>query len=330
MAVQVDNRLSSMSVRVRTVLLRQETTLLLVILVLAALTAWINPAFLQPQNLLEILRNSSILFVVGSGTAMLIIGGGLDFSIGAVFTLGAISTALLLVAGMNWVLALVIGIGVGALAGLVNFLIITYLHVPPIIATLGVFFILVGVNTQITGGTDVLPLPDEFRELTQGSFIGLPNIVWCALGVGVLIWFLLERTVFGVNVRALGGNRNAAIANGLRISRIDLALYIISATAAAFGGILFAARVGAGQVTAGGATLTLTAITAVLIGGISLFGGLGTVSGVAAGAILLSLVDNAIILARIPPQYNSIIVGTVLIGAVAFDYLRRQQLYRKR
>jgi ribose transport system permease protein len=231
---------------------------------------------------------------------------------------------------MNWVLALVIGIGVGALAGLVNFLIITYLHVPPIIATLGVFFILVGVNTQITGGTDVLPLPDEFRELTQGSFIGLPNIVWCALGVGVLIWFLLERTVFGVNVRALGGNRNAAIANGLRISRIDLALYIISATAAAFGGILFAARVGAGQVTAGGATLTLTAITAVLIGGISLFGGLGTVSGVAAGAILLSLVDNAIILARIPPQYNSIIVGTVLIGAVAFDYLRRQQLYRKR
>jgi ribose transport system permease protein len=280
--------------------------------------------------LLEILRNSSILFVVGSGTAMLIIGGGLDFSIGAVFTVGALSTALLLVAGMNWLLALMIGIGIGALAGLVNFLIITYLHVPPIIATLGVFFVLIGVNTQITGGSDVLPLPDEFRELTRGSLIGIPNIVWCAVGVGVLIWFLLERTVFGVNVRALGGNRNAAIANGIRISRVDLALYIISASTAAFGGILFASRVGAGQVTAGGATLTLTAITAVLIGGISLFGGLGTVSGVAAGAILLSLVDNAIILARIPPQYNSIIVGTVLIGAVAFDYLRRQQLYRRR
>jgi ribose transport system permease protein len=314
----------------RTILLRQETTLAVVVLVLGALTAWRNPAFLQPENLVEILRSSSIYFVVGCGAAMLIIGGGLDFSVGAVFTLGGLTTTSLVVNGVNWPLSLILGVGVGGLVGLLNHLVITYLHVPPIIATLGVFFVLLGWNAQMTGGSDVLPLPESFRELAQGSLLGVPNIIWCALATGVLFWILLERTRFGVNVRALGGNRPSAIANGLRVSRLDAQLYVIGGATAALAGIIYSSRVGAGQVTAGGATLTLTVITAVLIGGVSLFGGLGTITGVAIGAVLLSLVNNAIILARVPPQYNSMVVGVVLISAVALDHVRRTQLYRRR
>ncbi len=158
----------------------------------------------------------------------------------------------------------------------------------------------------------------------------MSNDVLIAVAVGVLFWFLLERTRFGVNVRALGGNRQAAVGNGLRVFRLDLALYVIAAATAALAGVVYSAQVGAGQVTAGGTSTTLNAVTAVLIGGVSLMGGMGSVQGVAVGAVLLSLIDNALVLTGIPPQYNSIVIGAILVSAVAVDHLRRARIYRKR
>jgi ribose/xylose/arabinose/galactoside ABC-type transport system permease subunit len=128
----------------------------------------------------------------------------------------------------------------------------------------------------------------------------------------------------------IGGSRAAAIGNGLWVSRLDLAVYTAAAVTAGAAGILYASRVGSGQVNAGGATSTLTVFTAVLIGGVSLMGGLGTIQGVAIGSVLLSLIDNALVLSRVPPTYNSVIIGAILIAAVALDYLRRQRLYRRR
>ncbi|MTD16862.1 hypothetical protein GIS00_23285 [Nakamurella sp. YIM 132087] len=312
------------------VLLRQETTLILVVVLIAVVATIRNPDFLTWTNITEILRSSVIYFVMGCGAALLVIGGGLDFSVGAIFTIGALTTCLLLVRDVPWPIATVVGLAVGAAIGVLNHLVITYWHVPPIIATLGTFFILLGVNNQISEGVDVLPLPDAFTVLGQGTSLGLPNIVWYALIIGVFFWFLLERTRFGINVRALGGNRQAAIGNGLRVVRLDLALYVIAGLTAALAGIVYAARVGAGQVQAGGSSTTLVVITAVLIGGVSLFGGLGTITGVAVGAILLSTIDNALIVAQIPPLYNNIVIGAILIGAVGIDHLRRRRLYRAR
>lgn len=316
--------------RIRNALLRQETTLLMVIVVIGALAAARNSLFLDPDNLLEVLRSSVIYFVIGCGAALLIIGGGLDFSAGAVFTLGALASCQLMFDGWAWPLAALVGLGVCAVVGVANFAIITYLHLPPIIATLGTFYMLSGVDNVVTGGADVLPLPDSFQRLGQGSVAGVPNVVLIAVAVGVVFWFLLERTRFGVNVRALGGNRVAAAANGLRVVRLDLALYVIAAVTAALAGLIYSARVGAGQVTAGGTSTTLLAITAVLIGGVSLLGGLGNIQGIAVGAVLVALIDNALVLSNIPPQYNSIVVGAILVCAVAVDHLRRTRLYRKR
>ena len=312
------------------ILVRQETTLLLVILVIGAFAASRTDLFLTGSNLSEILRSSVIYFVMACGAAMLIIGGGLDFSAGAVFTFGALTSGRLLVGGTSWPLAVVAGLATCAVVGVFNFLIITFLHVPPIIATLGTFYALTGIDNLVTGGNDVLPLPDSFQKLAQGSVAGVSNDVIIALGVGILFWFLLERTRFGVNVRALGGNRQAAVGNGLRVVRLDLTLYIVAAATAGLAGMIYSARVGAGQVTAGGTSTTFNAITAVLIGGVSLMGGLGSIQGIAVGAVLLSLIDNALVLTNIPPQYNSIVVGTILVCAVALDHLRRGRIYRKR
>jgi ribose transport system permease protein len=316
--------------RAWSLLLRQETTLLAVIVVIGALTAAKNSTFLDIDNLTEILRSSVIYFVAGCGTALLVVGGGLDFSIGAAFALTGLTSAIVMEDGVWWPLALLFGLVIAALMGALNHAVITYLHVPPIIATLGTFFVVVGLNGQLTDGVDVVDLPHGFLVFGQGSLAGISFVIWYAVAVGVVFWFLLEHTRFGVNVRALGGNRQAAIGNGIRVVRVDFVLYVLGALTAGTAGIIYAARVGAGQVEAGGSATTLTVITAVLIGGVSLLGGLGTITGVAAGAVLLSLIDNALVLAAIPPQYNTIIVGTLLIAAVAVDHLRRQQLYKRR
>lgn len=314
---------------VRSLLLRQETTLLLVILAVGAFATYRNPIFTSTNNLTDIGRATVIYFVMACGAGLLMIGGGLDFSVGNIFTMGGITCAWMLVHGVPWPLAVVIAIAAGVGIGIVNNAVIAYLHVPPIIATLGTFFILDGVAVQVTHGTDILPLPAGFQNLGQGDVGGVPYIVLYAIVVGLAFWFALELTPFGVNVRALGGNRQAAIGNGLRVGRLDLALYVLSGATAAFAGVIYAARVGSGQVQAGGASTTLTVVTAALIGGISLFGGLGTITGVAVGALLLSEIDNALVVARIPPQYNSIVVGAILISAVAVDHLRRKRLYRR-
>jgi ribose transport system permease protein len=312
------------------ILLRPEMTLIAVIVLIGIATALRNPNFLNPGNLTDIARAAVIYFVMACGASLLMIGGGLDFSVGSVFTLGGITAAWLMQAGVPWPIAIVGGIVAGILAGLLNSVIIARLHVPPIIATLGTFFVLSGVSIQITGGQDIVPLPAMFQALGQGSVFGIPFIVLYAIAIGAAFWFLLERTPFGVEVRAIGGNRKAAVANGLKVGRIETTLYVLAGATAALAGIIYAARVGSGQISAGGAGVTLSVVTAVLIGGVSLLGGLGSITGVAVGAILLSTIDNALIVASIPPQYNSIVVGVILVAAVAVDHVRRERLYKTR
>jgi ribose transport system permease protein len=314
----------------RTILLRQETWLLAVVVLIAVVASVRNPNFMNPDNLVEILRGSVIYFIMGCGAALLVIGGGLDFSVGAIFTISALVGTILISHGVPIVFGILAALAVGALAGVVNHLIVTYWHVPPIIATLGTFFIALGLSALITGGNDVVPLPADFMKLGQGSVLFVPNVIWYGLIVGALFYFVLERTRFGVNVRAVGGNRQAAVGNGLRVVRIDLVLYILAGVTAAIAGMIYSARVGAGQVEAGGSSVTLVVVTGVLIGGVSLLGGLGSITGVAVGAVLLSVIDNALIVAQIPPQYNNVVVGAILVGAVAVDHLRRKQLYKPR
>lgn len=311
--------------------LRSELTLILVILAIAIATSLRNPNFLNVGNLTDIVRAAVIYFVMGCGASLLMIGGGLDFSVGSVFTLGGISAAWLMqVAGVPWPLAVLGGLGMGVAAGYINSQVVARLHVPPIIATLGTYFIITGLCVQITDGQDIVPLPKDFQHLGQGSFFGLPFIAMYAVIIGLIFWFLLEHTPFGIEVRAVGGNRKAAVANGLRVARIETVLYVLGGATAALAGIIYAARVGSGQVSAGGANVTLSVVTAVLIGGISLLGGLGSITGVAVGAILLSEIDNALIVAAVPPQYNTIVVGVILIAAVAIDHVRRERLYKVR
>lgn len=312
---------------VRTLMARQEATLVAVLVVAGVIATLRNPAFGGSANLVEILRASVETFIVACPLTLVTIGGGFDFSVGSVFTLGGVAAAYLMTHGVIWPLAIVLGVMIGAGIGALNAVIIERLKVPPIITTLGTFFFLGGVVILFTNGTDISPLPAQFDALGTGSLLGIPYVVIAGLIVGIIYYLVLEHSRFGYNVRALGGNRLAAIENGIPGRRLDTWLYIGSGTLAALAGIVYTARTGSGQVEAGGAPITLTAVSAVLVGGTSLFGGLGTITGTALGVLLFAEVDNALAVDGINALYSNMIIGAVLILAVAADSLRRGRMF---
>jgi ribose transport system permease protein len=311
----------------RSLMARQESTLAAVLIVLGVLATLRNPAFGGSANLVEILRAAVESFVVACPLTLVTIGGGFDFSVGSVFTVGGVSAAFFMVHGIIWPLAIVFAVVLGAAIGAVNAVIIERLKVPAIITTLGTFFFLGGVVILFTNGTDISPLPTQFVSLGTGSVLGVPDVVLVGVIVGIVYHIVLDHSRFGYNVRTLGGNRLAAIENGISVRRLDVWLYIGSGTLAALAGIVYTARTGSGQVDAGGAPVTLTAISAVLIGGTSLFGGLGTITGTALGVLLFAEVNNALAVDNINALYSNMIIGGVLVLAVAADSMRRGRMF---
>jgi ribose transport system permease protein len=316
--------------RVRTLLARQEATLIGVLVAIGVLAALRNSTFGQSQNLTEVLRAAVVTFIIACPLTLVTIGGGFDFSVGSIFTFGSVSAAYFMVHGITWPLAVVLALLVGAALGFVNATIIQRLRVPPIITTLGTFYFLSGLVIIFTNGIDISPLPRQFDSLGSESLLGLPNIVIAGVVVGVGYHVVLEHTRFGYNVRAMGGNRLAATENGIPVGRIEVWIYVGAGIFAALAGIVYTARTGSGQVSAGGAGVTLTAISAVLIGGTSLFGGLGTILGTALGALLFAEVDNALTVTNVNPLYANMVIGGVLILAVAADSLRRGRMFSLR
>lgn len=311
--------------RFREIIKRQEITLIAVILVFGAIITIVNPVFATPANLIDLLRSTVVYFVAACGLTLVVVAGGFDFSVGTTFTLGGISAAWLMTTGIPWPIAIVAGIALGALVGYVNSLIIDRLDVPPIITTLGMFYFVAGAVVIFTGGRDIQPLPAGFNAFGKGTLLGIPVLIWYAIGIGLIFHVVLQRTQFGYNVKAVGGNLNAAVANGISKVRTNAWLYAIAGGIAALAGILYAARTGSGQVSAGGASLTLTAISAVLIGGTSLFGGVGTIAGTALGALLFATINNGLAIASVPAQFSNMIIGAILVMAVALDAYRRKR-----
>src|SRR5690349_11652183 len=196
----------------------QQAGLIACVLVLAAVFAAQNSTFLSSGNLIELLRSATLYFIVACASTLVLVGGGLDFSIGALYALGAVVAGELMTHGVPWPLALLLGISVGVVAGVVNAAVSVYLHVPPLIATLGTFFFAGGIAVVMTGGTDVYGFPQAFINLGAGELGGIPYLIFYALVAGVVFHVILEKTVFGFNIRALGGNRAAAAANGIRVA----------------------------------------------------------------------------------------------------------------
>lgn len=327
-AAQAVSRHSPFARWARAAVAHQATALIVVIVIVAVLAQSQNDVFFTGPNIISLFRAGVTTFVVGVALTLVFTGGGIDMSVGAVFTLGSVTAAGAMVAGIPWVLAVLLGLAAGAVLGALNAVLIIWVHIPPIIATLATLYGVTGLVLVATGGSPITPLPATFDLLGQSSVLTIPLLIVYAVIVGGVFWVVLARTKFGYDVKSMGGNERAALSNGVPVVRLKIAVYAISGLVAALAGIIYTARTGTSDPQVGGTDITFAAISAVLVGGTSLFGGIGTIAGTALGAILFAEVQNALTVAGVNPLYQNIVIGVILAAAVATDSWRRNRAFR--
>jgi ribose transport system permease protein len=284
-------------------------------------------SFRNGQVWINIVEDASFTAIVASFVAIVMIGGGLDLSVGSVFAAGAMVSAFLAFHGQSTFVAFAGGVLVGAGVGLLNGLIINYFSIPAIIVTLGTLFGVRSLVVHFSQAQPIAPLPNSFTYIGQHDLFGLPYIIYVALVVAIVAYLLLHSTTLGWNIRALGANREAARSSGIRVRALSICLYIFSGAAAALAGALEAARLGAGTPVLG-TGLELTVIAAAIIGGTSIAGGLGTIPGAVLGSLLLSVLGTGLILLHVDSTLQDLATGVVLIVAAGIDQLRRRQMFR--
>ena len=297
------------------------TLLRLIALALIVITlSFTSEAFLTSNNVLNVLRQTALLFLLASGLTIVILTAGLDLSVGANIGLSACLAATIIKSTGSISLALLVGMGSGFLIGLINGGLIAFLRIPPFIATYGMLWILHGVTYWFMGGETIHGFPAEFRAIGSGYLWGIPIPVFLMLAFLLVGMIFLQRTRWGQDIYSVGANREAARLSGIPVnSRLVLA-YVMSGLMAGLASLIFLARLNSAEGDIGEA-MTLPAIAAVLIGGTSLFGGVGTITGTLIGALILTLVLNGMNLLSINASWQPLVTGVIVIAAVYFDNL---------
>ncbi len=281
-------------------------------------------AFPHWDNFAAILLDTAQAGIITTGMLILLICGVFDLSTGSTLALSGIVAGILVKqAGAPVLVAVLGGLGTGLVIGLLNGLIITKLRINALITTLAMSGILRGV-TQIISPSGVANLPDSFRPLGQTVFLGLQSPFWWMVIVVLVSWFLLARTRFFRQFYFVGSNPKAATLSGIKVPFFILIGFGIMGFFAGIAGTVLASRLSNAVVLAGNG-IELRAITAAILGGASLAGGVGTVAGAFLGVLFVSLIQNALIISRVPVFYQGIVVGIVLLVAVGIDQFGRKQ-----
>lgn len=283
---------------------------------------FLAPDFLSQRNLLNILQQSSINACLALGMTLVIISGGIDLSVGPTAAIAAVVTATLLVAGVPIPLAILAGLGIGVLCGLVNGVLVAYAGLQPFIVTLGTLSTYRAIALIYTGGNPVLGVPQGFRTLFNGSVAGIPNSVIMVAIVALLAWILLKKTPLGEYLLAVGGNEEAAYVAGVPIAVTKITAYVISGVLAALASMVLIGRLGAAEPILGN-LWELDAIAAAAIGGASLMGGKGSVIGTLLGAIILGAMRNGLTLMNVQAFYQLLATGLIILVAMMIDRVTR-------
>ena len=304
----------------------QDLGLFIVIAIGAIALGVLSPVFFTRLNIENLLFSSTIIAVIAIGESFVILIAGIDLSVGAVLALSSVlAVGLVNDFAAPVPVAVIASLCVGALIGLVNGLNVTLTKIPALIATLAMLTITRGLAFIYSGGQNIAPVPQFYVQVQATRLFGAPIIILFTLALGILAHFVLTKTRFGRSIYATGGNPVAARLAGIRTNRVIVLAYTISGVMAALGGLMITARLEAGAATSGQGT-ELTVISAVVIGGVSLFGGEGKMAGVLLGVLLLGLVQNAINLLNVPPNYDYVVSGLVIAVAAALDVYRRKYL----
>jgi len=281
--------------------------------------SFLSPYFLTPRNLLNILSQVSAVGVMSVGALLVILLGGIDLSVGSVLAVSSMSMAWLYkMAGWPFEVALLAGLAVGALVGLINGILTAYGKLQPFIATLATMSAAAGLALFITNGNPVTGFPEWFVAITSTSFAGIPIQAIILILIFAIAAFWLRFRPSGRALYAIGGNEEVARLSGLPIRRAKIIVYSIAGVLAAIAGLLVTSRLDSAQPTAGAADL-LNVIAVVVIGGASLSGGSGSLLGTFVGLLIIGVLNNGMSLLNVSPNLQPVVIGAVIVAAVLTD-----------
>ncbi|MBK8049559.1 MAG: ABC transporter permease [Anaerolineales bacterium] len=307
--------------------IRKYAIVFILIFMLIALSI-LSPAFLKPGNLLNIIRQISVMGLIAIGVTMVIITGGIDLSSGSVLALAAV-VASSLAQRLDWqgakfpglevpvLVPVLAALAVGALCGTVNGSLIAKFKIPPFIATLGMMTVARGF-ALIYSDRPISSLTDPYNFIGQGAVLGIPLPIIILLVVALGAHILLNKTRFGRYIYALGGNEQAARISGINISRVKIGVYALAGTLAGLSGLVLSSRISSGQPGLG-LGYELDAIASAVIGGTSLSGGIGTIWGTIVGALIIGVLNNGLDLLNVSAYWQTIVKGSIIVIAVIID-----------
>lgn len=309
---------------VKRVLLKPEMTTFLALAAIVIVFSILNPRYLAPANLLDIVNQSAINGFLALGITFVIITGGIDLSVGSVMAVVIVFVGQLLTTqGWGAFPAALAGVAMGGALGAFNGLLVTRLKLQPFIATLATMSAYRGLAYIMTGGWPVLDIPEVFRRMLDGYLFGFPMAIVLLLAAAGVSYVLLNRTRTGNYIFAVGGNEEATRLSGVNVKRTKVLVYTICGVGAALAGMVMLARLGTGE-PAAGQGYELNAIAAAAVGGASLAGGKGSVIGTLLGAVLLSALRVGLIVQGVDSFYQYIATGAIIAFAAYFEIVRER------
>jgi ribose/xylose/arabinose/galactoside ABC-type transport system permease subunit len=287
----------------------------------------LSPYFFTAENILNVSLQISITAIIAVGMTLVILTAGIDLSVGALVAWsGVIATSVLqidLPFSLTLLLAMLAGLGIGALSGALAGVFITRLNITPFIVTLALMTIWRGAAYMFTDGRPIWGLPEAFSILGSGRIFKIPVPTIIMIAIYVVAYVMLTQTRFGRHVYAVGGNKEAARLSGINTDRVLMQVYLICGMLAALSGILLASRMNSGQPNAG-QMYELDVIAAVVVGGTSLFGGRGSIVGTFIGAMLIGVLKNGLNLLNVGSYVQMVVLGAVILLAVMMDQVRKK------
>jgi ribose transport system permease protein len=290
------------------------STVLAALIILFVVSAVFAPGFMTSENLTNVLVQSVFVIILGIGMTFVLVAGGIDLSVGSTMGLSGALCIYSMNSGVPFVLALLIGLAAGALVGLFNSYFITVLRIADFIVTLGTLSLVRGIVELMTANSPLDSRSDAFSFLTGGTVLGIPAAVLIAVAVILIGGITLAKTPMGRSIYAVGLNPASAYLAGVRVPRVRVGVYVVSALS----GILLSSRLSSAP-PAAGTGYELTAIAAAAVGGTSLAGGRGSVLGTVLGALLLGVLQNSLSLLRVNAFWFQIITGLMIVAAVLLD-----------
>ena len=307
-----------------------DNAMYLILLTILVVVSFLRPIFLSTNNLTNILMNASIRIIIALGVSGALIPRGTDLSAGRIVGVGAVIGGTLLqrpdyaakffpqLGDMPVIAILLLAVLVTALLGLVNGLVIAFLHVPPFIATLGMQSIVYGLSLIYTRSQPIGGLKTEYTYLASGRIFGIPILIIISTVMIFIMWFLLNQTKFGKYIYAIGGNEAAAEVAGVNIVWTLIRVYVMAGIFYGLAGFLLAAKSG-GATANYGIGYELEAIAACTIGGVSTAGGVGTVQGIVSGVLIFEMLKTSLQFLGVTPDLQYVAIGSVIVLAVAID-----------